>query len=119
VSKAGKPRAFSQPQNAPISAKSKGDNVILPAVAGVDYRILTYCLVADAAVSATWQDGSGGTARALSGPMKIMGNQTVHPAPLSDDTQSILGPTTVGNAVTLKLSAATQVSGHLTYATGP
>jgi hypothetical protein len=95
------------PQYAVISASSSGDNAIVAAVTGKRIRVLSYLLVANAAVNAKWRSATtdvtgllylaanGGAACAFEG----------------------LGcfQTAVGEALNLNLSGAVAVGGHCTY----
>jgi hypothetical protein len=94
-----------------VSAALLGDNLLLPATAGVLYRVMAYTLVASAGLVVQWKNGAGGTA--LSGPMTLVTGIALAPPPNPKDTALI--ETTAGNALNLNLSVATQVSGHLTY----
>ena len=90
-----------------INAGSSGDNPIVTGVAGKSVRLLSYVLVATAAVNCEWQDGGGAT---LSGAMNFAANGGVSAA-----SPTGLLMTTDGDHLVLNLSAATAVDGHISY----
>lgn len=97
---------------AAISGATGGNNTLVAAVSGKKIRVLSYVIVADSAVDVRFEDGADGTA--LSGQMKL-GTST--------DSGGIAAPytprghfeTSAGTLLNMELSAAVQVSGHLTY----
>jgi hypothetical protein len=96
------------PKHAAISASQAGSNVLVAAVPGKQIRVLQYVLVAAGAVGAEFRSGS---ASALTGSMPLAANGGV------GVSASVLGhfETALGEALTLNLSAAVSVAGHLTY----
>ena len=93
-----------------ISAASSGNNTLLAASTGYKIRVLSYTLVAAATVTASFQDGAGGTA--LTGAMTLIAG-----VPLVVNLQKEGHfQTTVSTLLNLSLGGAVQVSGHLTYA---
>ena len=92
-----------------INAATSGNNTIVAAVTGKKIRVLSYVLISAGAVNATFQTGAGGTA--LTGAL-----------PLAAQAGASSGFSPVGHFETvaaallnLSLSAAIQVSGHVTY----
>jgi hypothetical protein len=92
-----------------IDCASSGDNTILSAVNPKKIRVLSYTLVASAAVTVRFESGAGGTA--LTGQMQLAANGGVHAA-FSPVGHFETGSNTLLN---LELSGATSVDGHLTY----
>ena len=99
-------------KHAAISGATSGNNTLVAAVTGKKIRVLSYTIIADSAVDARFEDGAGGTA--LSGQM-LLGT--------SSDSGGVIAPyspvghfeTSAATLLNLELSAAVQVSGHLTY----
>lgn len=98
----------SEPKFAPINAASSGDNTIVAAVAGKKIRVLAYTAIANGAVNARWQSGDAGSY--LSGALPLAAQAGAAPA-----FGGGLLETASGELLNLELSAAIQVSGHLTY----
>ncbi len=104
---------------APISAVTNGSNTIVAGVAGKRVRVVNYTLIAAGAVNATWKS-AGGTA--LSGALPLAAQAGVSSASPSVDMggqQGVLETLAQGDALTLTLDAAVQVSGHLAYVLVP
>ena len=90
-----------------INAATSGDaNTIVAAVAGKQIRVLSYTLIADAAVTATWKSGT----TAISGAMSLPANGGAAPT-----CQSGVLQTATGEALMMTLGGAVGVRGHLTY----
>lgn len=96
------------PKFAVIAASSSGDNTLVSAVASKKIRVLSYVLVANAAVNAKFQSATGGD---ISGLLYCAAN-----------TGASSGFSPVGHFQTaanedlqLNLSGAVAVGGHLTY----
>lgn len=104
------PDATSVPKYAVISAASSGDNTIVAAAgAGIKIRVVAYSLVCAAATTTRFESGASGTA--LTGQMSFAANGGIS-APYNPDGWFETADNTLLN---LELSAANQVSGHLTY----
>ena len=90
-----------------------GDNTIVSAVAARSIVVLNYilCNTAGAANTVIWKSGS----TAIAGARKIAPSTTTSEVWCGGDRNSPLLITNSGEALVLNLSAATQVSGHLTY----
>jgi hypothetical protein len=97
------------PQYAVINTSSIGDSTIVALVSGKVIRVLTYVLVADAAVAAKFTSGTAGTA--LTGAMSLSANGGVA-APFCPVGHF---QTASGVALVLNLGAAVGVRGHLTF----
>jgi hypothetical protein len=97
------------PKFAVIDVASSGDNTILAAVNPKKIRVLSYVLVASAAVTVRFESGASGTA--LTGQMQLAANGGVV-APYNP-----LGhfETASNTLLNLELSGANSVDGHLTY----
>lgn len=93
-------------KHAPISLAASGDLVAL--VSGRRIRVIAYHLVAAGAVTVKFQ--SGGTTD-LTGAMTCATGAAQSPA----ECRAGHFQTAVGEKLNLVLSAAVQVSGHLTY----
>jgi hypothetical protein len=102
------PEASKSIQSAPIDTAVSGDNTIVGAVAGKKIRVLSYVLVGGGAVNARWKSGANNR----SGPLPLAANSSVAPPAGS----AFLFETNAGEALILNLSAAVQVSGHVSYA---
>lgn len=101
-------------RRAAIDASSSGDNTLVAAVAGKRIKVLAVLLVAAEAVDATVYTGPQATGTALTGTISLADNEGfVLPAPV-DPAQHWLA-TASGEALTLYLSAAKQVSGCVVY----
>lgn len=106
--------AFEPPQSAVINVATATDHTIVAAVTGKKIRVLSYVIVAAAAVAVTWKSGS--TAR--SGAMSFAANSGIVVSPAAPSGGSWF-ETAAGEALVLTLSGAQQVSGHLTYQVVP
>lgn len=100
------------PAFATVAASSSGDNTIVSGTASTKIRVLSYVIVANAAVNAKWQ---GSTVGDLTGLAYLAANTGVSSgynplghfeAPSGEDLQ-------------LNLSGAVAVGGHITYAKVP
>lgn len=98
----------SEPKFAQINASTSGDNTIVAAVTGKKIRVLQYVLIAAGAVNARWQSAAAGSY--LSGALPLAAQ-----AGASAAFGGGLFETAAGELLNLELSAAIQVSGHLTY----
>lgn len=96
------------PKFAVISAASATDNEIVAAVASKKIRVLSYALVCAAANTVTWKSATAGN---ISGSMSFAANGGIS----APENKYGHFQTTAGEALELTLSAAEQVSGHLTY----
>jgi hypothetical protein len=99
-------------QFAVISASAAGDNTIVAGPAGKKIRVLTYHLVAAAAVTLTWKSG----ATAISGPMPLA-PPGVLAVPFA--ITGVLKTLNAADALVLNLGAAVAVGGVLTYVLVP
>jgi hypothetical protein len=93
----------------PIDTATSGDNELVAAVELKRIVVLTYTLVASGAVSVRWKSGASTN---LSGAMAFAANGGVAPA---GDVGCPQFQTAKGAALVLNVSAAVQVSGHVTY----
>lgn len=89
-------------------------NTLVAAVAGKKLCVLGVTLIAADAVSATFCSGPGDTGTALSGALPLDANGGFVVNPPADPAMHWL-ETAVSQALTLKLSAAVQCSGFVTY----
>lgn len=94
----------------PIDTAVSGDNTLVAAIPGRKVRVLGYILVGAAAVSVRWKSAT----TALSGAMLATAPLACQQSGSSFDTVPAL-ETNPGEALVLNLSAAVQVSGHLTF----
>ncbi len=97
------------PKYAVINAAGAGDNTIVAAVTGKKIRVISYALVAITANTCRFESGASGTA--LTGQMSLG---------ITGVLSSGFNPmghfqTADGALLNLELSAATNVSGHVTY----
>lgn len=90
-----------------INAGSSGQNTIVTAVSGKSIRLLSYGLVSTGTVNVEWRTG---TTTPLSGAMNFVANGGISLA-----SPTGLMQTTDGAALTMNLSAATAVDGHISY----
>ena len=97
------------PKYAAVNATTNGDNTLLSAVAGKKLRVLSYTLVADAAVGCAFEDGAGGTE--LAGQMAFAANGGVS-VPFSPVGHF---ETTANTLLNLETDAAANVRGHIAY----
>jgi len=112
--------SMDQPQNRPIDAGLSGDNLIVQAAPGLKIRVLSYVLVAAAAVVVQWQSGITGQnsfRRPLSGAMSLPANGAL-PSP-SAGPDGWLFETDPHQDLILNLGAAQNVRGHLTFVYSP
>jgi hypothetical protein len=97
----------------PITATA-GSNTIVPAQAGQRVRVLGYVLVASAAGTVQWQDGSG---TALSGPVALAVGQILD----APGAAPIVGTergwflTGQGQSLVLVLGAGAAAAGHVLF----
>lgn len=96
------------PKFAAVAASSSGDNTIVAAVTSKKIRVLSYTLMANAAVNAKWQSSVAGD---KSGLLYLAANGGVSSGfcPLGHFE------TVAGEALELNLSGAVAVGGHITY----
>ena len=92
-----------------IDNATAGDNSIVAAVDGKKIRVLSYALVAAAAVTVRFESGAGGTA--LTGQMSFAANGGVS-CPFNEGGWF---ETAAGAALNLELGGAVSVDGHLSY----
>jgi hypothetical protein len=97
------------PKFAAINATTNGDNTAVAAVVGKKVRVLSYSLVADAAVGVAFEDGAGGSE--LSGQMAFAANGGIS-VPFSPVGHF---ETTANTILNIELDAAANVRGHVTY----
>lgn len=97
-------------KHAAISAALSGNNTLVAAVAAKKIRVISLFLVAAGDVTATVQNGAGGTA--LSGAIPLTSNSGFTLPRNQDGWFADTGANTLLN---LSLSAAVQVSGALSY----
>ncbi len=97
------------PKFAVINATTNGNNTIVAAVTDKKIRVLSYSIVADAAVGVAFEDGAGGSD--LSGQMAFAANGGIQVA------FSPLGhfETASNTLLNLETDAVANVRGHLTY----
>lgn len=91
-----------------VNANTAADATIVPAVAGRQIVVLSYCLVLGGIVAVTWKSG----ATPLSGPMGAGAACVINADGAPEQPQF---ETAIGAALILGLSAAIQVSGHIAY----
>lgn len=97
------------PKYAVINATVNGNNTIVAAVSGKKIRVLSYSIVADAAVGVAFEDGAGGSE--LSGQMAFAANGGIS-VPFSPVGHF---ETTANTLLNLETDAAANVRGHLCY----
>lgn len=97
------------PKFAVINATVNGDNTIVAAVSAKKIRVLSYSIVADAAVGVAFEDGAGGSE--LSGQMAFAANGGIS-VPFSPVGHF---ETTANTLLNIELDAAANVRGHLCY----
>jgi hypothetical protein len=95
----------------PINIASSGNNTVIPVLNGAGFKIWKMWLVANGAVTITYQDGSS---TSLSGPVALVsgGSQSF----TYDGTAHFT--TSIGNAFVINLSGSVQVSGTVYYTRG-
>jgi hypothetical protein len=96
-----------------VISSNAADTTIVSAVTGRRIRVLSYTMVANAAVTATWKSGT----TAISGPMNLAAaGYGVAAAPGGTSLDPIPHmQTAAGEALVLSLGANVAVGGHLTY----
>ena|SRR5262252_3659271 len=92
---------------AAINCSTSGDNTIVSGTAGQTIRLYAWFFVVSAAVSIKWKDGTGDFTPPLP-PMPFVAYGTWDKDPMGRPFFT----TQAGNALTLNLSAAVQVSGR-------
>ena len=97
---------------ASISVAGAGDNTIVAADATRKIKVLSYGLVADAAVTAQWKSGAGTN---LSGAMSLAVNGGIAEGGGNSPAQHWLFETAVNQALVLSLGGAVGVRGRMTY----
>lgn len=97
---------------AAISAATLGDNTVVAAITGKKIQVIGFGLVATAANTVKFKSGAGTD---LTGGMALAANGGLS-AP--SDRNTVEFETAAGQALVLNLSAATQVSGWVTYKVG-
>lgn len=94
-----------------IAAASSGDNTVVAAVTGKRIHVLSYVIVAAAAVSVKWKSGASVDE---SGVMALAANGgVVVPAIAPGQGEWLV--TDPGQALVLNLSGAISVGGHISY----
>lgn len=97
---------------APIDVASSGDNTIVAADGTRKVKVLSYAIVADAAVSARWKSGAG---TSLSGAMSLAANGGLAEGAGNSPATQWLFETAVNQALVLNLSAAVGARGRVSY----
>ncbi len=95
---------------ATISAASSGANTIIAADASNKIKVLSYVIVADAAVTVTFKSAT----TAISGAMSLAANGGVA-SPVGTPGGGWVMETAVNQALVLTLSSAVGVRGHVSY----
>jgi len=105
-----------EPKRAKIDCASDAaaGNVIVPAVEGKSIHVLSVVLMAGGGVEATFYSGPADTGTALTGPMPLADSSGFSCGAAAAPALAWLA-TAVGEALTLKLSDAVQVSGFIVY----
>lgn len=93
-----------------ISISSSGNNTVAAARANTKYEVINYVLVANGTVSVKFMDGSTD----MSGPMPLVVNSG---AAATGTRDAPLMTTTAGNTLSINLSGAVAIYGHVTYNT--
>lgn len=96
---------------ASVDVAASGDNTIVAADATKKIKVLSYSLVCGGTVNVRWKSGAASN---LSGAMPFVVNTGIS-SPVATPAGGHLMETAVNNALVLNLSAAIQVSGHLSY----
>lgn len=99
----------SEPQHALISGATDGNNTLVAAVSGKRIRVLSYFIVAAAAVVARFESDADGTA--LTGVMSMV----VGVPHSAHDPTGLFETDVAGELLNMELGGAIQVSGFLTY----
>lgn len=93
-----------------ISTAASGNSILVAGVANKRIRVTGYAVVAAAAVNAKFQ-GTGSATVDLTGALPLAANSGV----VSSGGPAQQFAVAQGDALNINLSAAVQVSGHLTY----
>lgn len=93
--------------HAKIDTASSGSQAMVAAVTGKQIVLLNYVMVADGAVTITWQSAS----TALSGAMSLAANSGIA---VNSGGDGLL-TTAAGEALNLSLGGSVGIRGHLTY----
>lgn len=112
--------SMDQPINRPVDVGASGDNLVVQAAPGMKIRVLSYVLVAAAAVTAQWQSGTsnpGDVRRPLSGAMSLAANGIVSSPSAGPDAW--LFETDPHQDLILNLGGAQNVRGHITFVYSP
>ena len=96
------------------ASNAAAGNTLVASVAGKRLCILGVTLIAAGTVSTTFYSGPGDSGTALSGALPLAANGGFVVNPPADPAMHWL-ETVAGQALTLKLSAAIQCSGFITY----
>lgn len=96
---------------ASIDVAANGDNTLVEANSTFKIKVLSYLIVADAAVLARWKSGAGTN---LSGAMSLIANSGVS-SPVGSPAQGWLMETAINQGLVMNLSGAIGLRGHLTY----
>lgn len=99
------------PQYASITSAASGANTVISGQAGKRIRVLSYVIVASAAVNAKFQSSNLGATVDKSGLMDFAANGGIS-APYCEVGHL---ETNIGDSLGLNLSGATAVGGHITY----
>lgn len=98
---------------AQIHATTNGDNTIISAVSGKVFRVISYVLVASAAITVRWYTGASAEAAPVSGGMPFAANGGVA---IAGSVECPLFTTATNNkALVLNTNAAGTVAGHIAY----
>ena len=105
-----------EPKRAKIDCASDAaaGNVVVAAAAGKSIHVLSVVLMAGGGVEATFHSGPADSDEALTGPMPLADSSGFSCGAAASPALAWLA-TAVGEALTLKLSDAVQVSGFLVY----
>jgi hypothetical protein len=102
-----------------VNASTSGENTIVAAVPNKRIRVLSYVIIAAGAVTVTWKSVNFSTASLapISGPMALAANGGAAPSAGQSVPAGLIGQfeTNQGEALTINLSAAVSVAGHITY----
>lgn len=91
-----------------IAVAGAGDNQLVAANATKKIKVVSYVIVASAAVSAKWRSGTTD----LAGAMAFAANSG---AAMAGSTQAHLFETAINQAFNVNLSGAVAVAGHFSY----
>lgn len=95
-----------------IDVAASGDNTIVAADATRKVKVLSYSMVADAAVTVRWKSGAGSS---LSGAMSFIQNGGISDGNGNSAATQWIMETAVNQALTLNLGSAVGVRGRMTY----